>query len=140
LRRPFVDSRIDTKEERAVEYILLIHTDENEWAALSDEARSAIIAEYFALTNEMSDEGVFVAGAPLQSTTNASRVRVRDDELLVTDGPFAETKEQVGGYILIEVESDEEARRWAAKIPAARYGTIEVRAVLPVGNEAGAVS
>jgi hypothetical protein len=87
----------------------------------------------------MRDHGVYVAGAPLRPTTTATTVRVRgDDKQLVTDGPFAETKEQLGGYFLIEVDSDEEARAWAAKVPAARYGSVEVRAVLPVGAEAPA--
>jgi hypothetical protein len=79
-----------------------------------------------------------VTGAPLQPTTTGSTVRIRDDEQLVTDGPFAETKEQLGGFFLIEADSDEEARGWAGRIPAARYGSIEVRPVLPVGAEAPA--
>jgi hypothetical protein len=119
-----------------VEYMLLIYNNEREWANLPADERDAIIREYFALTNEMRDHGVYTMGAPLQPTTTATTVRIRDDEQLVTDGPFAETKEQLGGYYLLEVESDDEARRWAAKIPAVRYGTIEVRPVLPVAAEA----
>jgi hypothetical protein len=121
---------------REMEYLLLIYSDEKEWASLPDDERNAIIAEYFALVEEMRDEGVHVGGAPLRPTTTASTVRIRDDEQLVTDGPFAETKEQLGGYFLVEAGSDDEARAWAAKIPAARYGSIEVRPVLPVGAEA----
>jgi hypothetical protein len=119
-----------------MEYMLLIYTDEQAWASLPDDERKTIIGEYFALTDEMRNHGIYVTGAPLMPTTTASTVRVRDDEQLVTDGPFAETKEQLGGYFLIEVESNDEARTWAAKIPAARYGSIEVRPVLPVGVEA----
>jgi hypothetical protein len=121
-----------------MEYMLLIYDNEQKWEKLPDEERNAIIREYFALTNEMRDHGIYITGAPLRPTMTASTVRIRDDEQLVTDGPFAETKEQLAGYFLIEAESDEEARAWAAKIPAARYGSIEVRPVLPVGAEAPA--
>jgi hypothetical protein len=121
-----------------VEYMLLIYTNEHEWANLPDDERNAIIRQYFGLTNEMRDHGVYITGAPLQPTATATTVRIREDEHLVTDGPFAETKEQLGGYFLIEADSDQEAQEWAAKIPAVRYGSIEVRPVLPVGVEAPA--
>jgi hypothetical protein len=121
-----------------MEYMLLIYNDENAWATLPDPERNSIIREYFDLTDEMRDHGVYITGAPLQPTTAGSTVRIRDDEQLVTDGPFAETKEQLGGYFLIEADSDEEARAWAAKIPAARYGSIEVRPLLAIGAEAPA--
>jgi hypothetical protein len=115
-----------------MQYMLLIYDDEQEWANLPEQQRNEIIREYFALTAEMRDAGVYVAGDPLQPTADASTVRVRGDEHLVTDGPFAETKEQLGGYFLVEADSIDEARGWAAKIPAARYGSIEVRPVMPV--------
>lgn len=121
-----------------MEFILLIYSNEEEWASMPEEERNALIGEYFALTSEMRDHGVYVTGSPLRPTTTASTVRIRDDEHLVTDGPYVETKEQLGGYFIVEVDSDEEARAWAAKIPAARYGAIEVRPVLPVGAEAPA--
>jgi hypothetical protein len=121
-----------------MEHMLFIYTDEKRWASLPDAERNGIIGEYFALTDEMRENGVYVTGAPLQPTSTSSTVRLRDDELLVTDGPFAETKEQLGGYFLVDVETVEEAREWAAKIPAARYGSIEVRPLLPVGAEAPA--
>ena len=121
-----------------MEFMLLIYNDERRWAALSGDERSAIVREYLALTDEMRDHGVYITGAPLEPTPTATSVRVRDEELLVVDGPFAETKEQLGGYFLLEVSSDDEARMWAAKVPAARYGTVEVRAVLAVGVEAPA--
>jgi hypothetical protein len=119
-----------------MQYMLLTYTDEQAWAALAEDERGAIVREYFALTAELQAAGAYVAGAPLQATDTASTIRVRDGDQLVTDGPFAETKEQLGGYFLIDVDSDDEAREWAAKIPAARYGSIEVRPVLPVGAEA----
>jgi hypothetical protein len=121
-----------------MEYMLLIYNDEKQWASLSDGERGSIAAEYFALTDEMRENGVYVAGAPLQPTSTASTVRLRDEETLIVDGPFAETKEQLGGYFLVDVDSGDDARKWAAKIPAARYGSIEVRPVLPVGAEAPA--
>jgi hypothetical protein len=119
-----------------MQYMLLIYNDERAWAALDEEERNTIVGEYFALSEELRAAGAYVAGAPLQATDTASTIRVRDGDQLVTDGPFAETKEQLGGYFLIDADSDDEARDWAAKIPAARYGSVEVRPVLPVGAEA----
>jgi hypothetical protein len=121
-----------------VQYMLLIYNDENAWASMPKHEREPIIQEYFALTNELHESGAYVAGAPLRPTTTATTVRIVDDEPVVTDGPFAETKEQLGGYFLVDVESVDEALEWAGKIPAARYGSIEVRPVLPVGAEAAA--
>jgi hypothetical protein len=117
-----------------MQYLLLIYNDEREWAALPDDERSAITGEYMALVKSMGS--AYVGGAPLHPTTTATTVRVREGDEIVTDGPFAETKEQLGGYFLVDVDSDEEAREWAAKIPAAQYGSIEVRPVLPVADEA----
>jgi hypothetical protein len=116
--------------------MLLIYNDERAWAAMPEAERGAVVREYFALTEELRAAGAYVAGAPLQPTETASTIRLRDGAKLVTDGPFAETKEQLGGYFLVDVESEEEAREWAAEIPAARYGAVEVRPVLPVATEA----
>jgi hypothetical protein len=116
--------------------LLLLYNDEAAWARLSDEERNGIRQEYFALADELRENGAYVGGAPLHPTTNSTTVRVRDGEELVTDGPFAETKEQLGGYFLLDVDSDAEARAWAAKVPAARYGSVEVRPVLEVGAPA----
>jgi hypothetical protein len=121
-----------------MEHMLLIYTDEKRWASLPDTERNGIIGEYFALTDEMREKGVYVTGAPLQPTSTSSTVRLRGGELLVTDGPYTETKEQLGGYFLVDVDTIAEAREWAARIPAARYGSIEVRPLLPVGAEASA--
>jgi hypothetical protein len=76
---------------------------------MSEQERNGIIQEYFALTSELREEGGYVAGAPLQPTTTATTVRVRDDERVMTDGPFAETKEQLGGYFRVEADSVYEA-------------------------------
>ncbi len=110
-----------------MQYMLLIYDEERRWAELPEEQRGSIMQEYFAYTQELVDSGAFIKGDPLQPTSTATTVRVRDGETLTTDGPFAETKEQLGGYYLIDVESLDEALEWAAKIPAARWGTIEVR-------------
>jgi len=118
-----------------MEYMLLIYSDEQEWASFSDEERARIRREYFALVDEMSAAGAYVAGAPLQPSSTASSIRTRDGRAIVTDGPFAESKEQLGGYFLIDAESVEEAREWGAKLPATRYGTVEVRPVLAVERE-----
>jgi hypothetical protein len=114
--------------------MLLIH-DQDVWETLSDDEQNAIYEEYSAFTRELRDQGRFVSAHELQPKTTAATVRVREGETLVTDGPFAETKEALGGYFLIEAESLDEATTWAAKIPTARYGVVEVRpAVIPRGG------
>ncbi len=81
-----------------MQYMLLIYTAEEAWAAMSDEEREAVYGDYFTFTNAIRESGNFVDGAPLQPTSTATAVRVRSGEQLVTDGPFAETKEQLGSY------------------------------------------
>ncbi len=119
-----------------MQYMLLIYTAEEAWAAMSEEERNAVYGDYFTFTNAIRESGNFVDGAPLQPISTATAVRVRGGEQLVTDGPFAETKEQLGGFYLVEAENVDEAIEIAARIPGARYGTIEVRPVLPMGAEA----
>ena len=119
-------------------YMLLIYDDEALWGSMSDEERGRIFQEYGAYTQELRDKGAFVAGDPLQPTSTATTVRVRDGEQLATDGPFAETKEQLGGYYIVDVDTLDEAIEWAGRIPSARLGSIEVRPVMPVGAEAQA--
>jgi hypothetical protein len=122
-----------------MQYMLLIYDDEQAWASLPEAERNGMFAEYGAFTKELQDKGALVAGDQLQPTGSATTVRIRKGDELVTDGPFAETKEQLGGYYLIEAESVDEALEWAAKIPSARYGSIEVRPLVParVGTPAG---
>jgi hypothetical protein len=115
-----------------VQYLLLIYNDESRWEQLTDGERRPIIDEYFALTDSLQDSGNYVLGAPLQPTATATSVRVKDGQTLVTDGPFAETKEQLGGFYLVEANDADEAISFAARIPGARYGTIEVRPLMPV--------
>jgi hypothetical protein len=121
-----------------MQYMLLIYTDEQAWAALPDDERKAIVREYYSLADELSAQGRYKGGAPLHPTSTATTVRVRNDEQVVTDGPYAETKEQLGGFFLIEADSVEQAQAVGSRIPAARYGTIEVRAVAPVPAEVSA--
>ena len=119
-----------------MQYMLLIYTEEGGWSALSDDDRGRMMKDYGDFTDELRSAGAMVAGDALQPTTNATTVRVRDDEQVVTDGPFAETKEQLGGYYLIEADSLDEAAHWASKIPGARYGSVEVRPVMQIPAEA----
>src|SRR5687767_2256627 len=110
-----------------MQYMLLIYNDETWWERLSEEEGRALMGEYFAYTDDLRSAGAFVSGEPLQPTTTAKTVNVRDGERFVSDGPFAETKEQLGGFYLIDVDSPDAALEWAAKIPSARVGRIEVR-------------
>jgi hypothetical protein len=110
-------------------YALLICTDEKAVEALSPEETQAAVNEYLAFGEEMSERGVLQGGERLRPTTDATTVRVRDGEVLTGDGPFAETKEQVGGLVLVDCTDIDEAIQVAAKIPGARIGTIEVRPI-----------
>ena len=112
-----------------MQYMLLIYNS-GDWQDLSPEQQQEIGGAYFAFTEELQAAGKMVAGDALQPTSTATSVRVRDGETLTTDGPFAETKEVLGGYYLIDVESLDEALHAAAMIPSARYGHIEVRPVV----------
>jgi len=115
-----------------MKYMLSIYEREGDWAAMSEEEQSAGFAEYMALSDELAAAGKLLAAEPLQPVATASIVRVREGKTLVTDGPYAETREQLGGFYLIEVESLDEALAVAARIPGSRYGTIEVRPVMPL--------
>ncbi len=110
-----------------MQYMLLIYDDPQKWATMPEEDRNAVMGEYFTYTEDLRKAGAFVAGEALHPTETAKSVRLRDGDELVTDGPFAETKEVFGGFYLVDVESEAEALRWAARIPSARFGTIEVR-------------
>jgi hypothetical protein len=115
-----------------MQYLLLIHEDEKTYWGLKDDERTTLHQEYGAYTEALRSSGAMVGGGQLQPTSSATSVRVENGETVVTDGPFAETKEQLGGYYLVEAESIDEAIDWAAKIPAARTGTIEVRPLVPM--------
>jgi hypothetical protein len=117
------------REEDVMRYLLMICTDETAIGALGPEEGSAVLAEYGTFWDEMSRRGVLQSGERLRPTTDATTVRVRDGERLVADGPFAETKEQVGGYFVVDCKDLDEAIEVASKIPGAREGTIEVRPI-----------
>ncbi|HEV3417713.1 MAG TPA: YciI family protein [Pirellulales bacterium] len=114
-----------------MKYILLIYADEN---ALTDDERQHCYAESTQLTHELNSRGQYLAAAPLQSVSTATSVRVREGKRLVTDGPFAETREQLGGYFLIDTKDLDEAITVAARIPGARKGTVEIRPVLELAG------
>jgi hypothetical protein len=119
-----------------MKYMLLIYDEERNWETMSDATRQQMMAEYGKLTEDIKAGGQYRAGAPLHTTASATSVRVRDGKRLVTDGPFAETREQLGGYYLIDAKDLDEAIAIAARIPSARLGTIEVRPVLEIGAPA----
>jgi len=107
----------------------LIYSDGARWDALSGDEREAVYSRYRAFAQEAQEAGVMVGGNELGPTRDATTVRVRSDETLVTDGPYAEVKEALGGYFLLECGSMDEAVDWAARIPGAEHGAIEVRPV-----------
>ncbi len=113
-----------------MEFLLLVYEDERRAAAFTGAEREREYDAYRAYTRSLVDAGVLRAGNALMPTTAASNVRRREGEALMLDGPFAETKEQLAGYYLIDCSSAEEARIWASKMPAAATGTVEVRPIL----------
>jgi hypothetical protein len=110
--------------------MLLIYGDQSQRGSMSEEEIGQIMQAYGTFTQELQDSGAMVAGDALEPIETATTVRVRNDETLTTDGPFAETKEQLGGYYLVDVGSLDEALAWAAKIPGARHGSVEVRPLM----------
>jgi hypothetical protein len=118
-----------------MEYMLLIYGSEERWAERSEDELKPIYEEYFALSRDLREQGKLISSEELQPSSTATTVRLRDGETMVSDGPFAETKEVLGGYYLIDAESLDEAIEWAARIPSARDGTIEVRPVVMRGAE-----
>ena len=111
-------------------YLCLIYDEEKKLAAMSKGESDAFMGEYFTFTEDIKKSGHYVGGNALQPVNSATSVRVRGGKMSTTDGPFAETKEQLGGYYLIEADSLDEAIGWAAKIPGARHGSVEVRPVM----------
>jgi hypothetical protein len=111
-------------------YLLTIYGDESGWNDVTPEQSQHIMAAYGAFGQEAQAAGVLLGGEGLQPTSTATTVRVRDGEALTTDGPFAETREQLGGYYLLECKDLDEAIGWAAKIPGAQDGSVEVRPVM----------
>jgi hypothetical protein len=137
-----VDRRRDgiQEEEALVQFMALIYGDASRWEEFSPDEREAVYERYRAFADDAGKAGVMVAGGELASTRDVTTVRVRSDETLVTDGPYAEVKEALGGYFLLECDSIDEAIDYAAKIPGAEHGAIEVRPVYVDPNAEGAAS
>jgi hypothetical protein len=112
-----------------VQFMALIYGDETTWDSLSEDEQQEIYERFRAAASEARAAGVMVGGAELGSTSGATTVRVRDGQTVVTDGPYAESKEVLGGYFLLDCPSVDEALEWAAKIPSAEWGAVEVRQV-----------
>ncbi len=117
-----------------MKYLFLIYEDEAAMATKSEQEMGAIFGAYGALEGELGPTGKRLGGEALQPTATATSVRVRNGEASITDGPFAETKEQLGGFYLIECENLDEAIQWAQKIPGSHDGTVEIRPVLDLSN------
>jgi hypothetical protein len=116
---------------KTMKYLLLIYSDENAW---TDSEREHCFVESTQLTHDLNAKDQYLGASPLHPVSMATSVRVRDGKRLVTDGPFAETREQLGGYFLIEAKDLNEAIAIAARIPGARKGTVEVRPVLELAG------
>jgi hypothetical protein len=110
-----------------MKYLLLMYADESIVSKYSKEEFQAAAKTWTGLVQEMSASGALISNSGLAPVANATTVRVRNDKTLITDGPFAETHEQLGGYILVECKDLDEAIRWAEKVPTAKYGSLEIR-------------
>jgi hypothetical protein len=121
-----------------MKYLCLIYENEKNWETMPQAQSESIMNEYFAFTGEIRQNGKYVAGEALQPTVTATTVRVRNGKVSTTDGPFAETKEQLGGFYLIDATDLNDAIQVAAKIPSARLGAIEVRPVVDFSQDAAA--
>lgn len=122
-------------------YLLMIYTNEAEDASATPELQQQVMNEYWAFTAELSKRGANKGGEPLMPTAMATTVRVRNGKTITSDGPFAETKEQLGGYYLIEAKNLNEAIEVAAMCPGAKWGSIELRPIMEMGelsNSSGA--
>jgi hypothetical protein len=116
--------------EEPMQYLCLIYEDETEWERLPPAESARIMGEFHAYTESVKQSGHYVGGNALQPTHTATTVRVRRGKVATTDGPFAETKEQLGGYYLLRARDLNEAIQLAARIPGARHGSVEVRPVM----------
>jgi hypothetical protein len=123
-----------TPMERPMQYLLLIYSNEAEYAARPQAEVAATMAEYGTFTQGIIQSGSYKGGERLRPVSMATTVRVRDGKTLTTDGPFAETREQLGGYYVVEAKNLDEATAIAARIPGARVGSIEVRPIWAMGE------
>lgn len=118
-----------------MQYLMLIYHEEKQWEELPESEKQKVYGGFRALREDLEPKEKFKGGNALQPTTTAATVRIRNGRQSVTDGPFAETKEQLGGYILVDANNQEEALAIAARIPIAKTGSIEVRPVMPPQQE-----
>lgn len=118
-----------------MQYIALIYGEAGRWESLSEDEQHAVLGRYQAFADEAQQAGVLAGGAELHSTREATTVRLRDNQTVVTDGPYAETKEALGGYFVLDCSSFDDAVDWAARIPGAERGAVEVRQVHVDGEE-----
>ena len=112
-----------------MQYLILIYQDEQRASEIPPDEMETMMGEYFAYSNALRDEEVARGGNALERSSMARSIRVRDGERIVTDGPYAETREQLGGYYLIECETEEQAIDAAARCPGAKWGTVELRPI-----------
>jgi len=108
-------------------YLLLIYTQEQAAEEATPAEQEAVMEAYFAFSKDVREAGLMLGGEALQPTATATTVRLRDGKTLTSDGPFAETKEQLGGYYILDCPNLDEAIEWAARIPGAKYGSVEIR-------------
>jgi hypothetical protein len=139
-RRPFVVRvkrriALPTKEKR-MKYAFTIYGDESQRESATPEEMAAMSQAYGEFTQEVQAKGIYLAGEGLYATPTATTVRVRGGERNVTDGPYAETKEQLGGFYVLDCKDLDDAIEWAAKIPGSQFGSVEIRPVM-VYDEAG---
>jgi hypothetical protein len=120
-----------------VKYLLLINKDEAAWRALSDDERAAVAARYAAYGRKMMEAGVLRGGAMLEPVESATTVRVRGGKRMVTDGPFAETVEQIAGVAIMELDNLDQAIEWAAGHPDAAWASVEIRPIVPWDEQEG---
>lgn len=120
-----------------MKYLLLVHHDEAAFNKISETTRKELLAESIRLCHQLHDNGQYLHASPLHPASTGTVVRVRDGKELVTDGPFAETKEQLAGYFLIDVKDLDEAIAVAGRVPGARIGTVEIRPLREVSGLPG---
>jgi len=112
-----------------MQYLFLLYDDETMWTSMPDAERDALFGEYMTYTEELRKAGAYVAGAPLQPTATGAKVSLKGGDRRVEDGPFTDSKEQLGGFYRIEAKDLDAALDWAAKCPSARIGAVEVRPI-----------
>ncbi len=114
-------------------YMLLIYDPESAWESMPEAERNELFGEYMAFTESIRESGHLLAGDPLEPTATATTLRVRGGKAVTSDGPFAETREQLGGYYIVEARDLDEALELAARVPSARIGCVEVRPIAEMG-------